>query len=100
MARKKDNDLIEMFDAAFKKQPANEDLGIQTFFANVRANNWKSAHHVCPSADIRAINLIFLAQAANRMYKQFQEERYLYWAIITVVLQVGSIFSVPLFISL
>ncbi len=39
-----DNDLVMMFEEAFKKQPTNEDLGVQTFFANVRAGNWKSAH--------------------------------------------------------
>lgn len=42
-----DTDLVIMFDEAFKKQPLNEDLGMQTFFANVRAGNWKSAHQVC-----------------------------------------------------
>ena len=42
-----DNDLVLMFDEAFKMQPSNEDLGIQTFVANVRASNWKSAHQVC-----------------------------------------------------
>ncbi|KAF9535277.1 actin cytoskeleton organization protein [Crepidotus variabilis] len=64
------NDLVTMFEEAFKKQPSNEDLGIQTFLANVRAGNWKSAH-----------------LTATRMYKQFQEERYLYWSIISAVLQ-------------
>jgi len=39
-----DNDLVVMFEEAFRKQPTNEDLGVQTFFANVRASNWKSAH--------------------------------------------------------
>jgi len=38
--------MVTMFDEAFKKQPQNEDLGCQTFFANVRAGNWKSAHQV------------------------------------------------------
>ncbi|KAH9484364.1 N-alpha-acetyltransferase 25, NatB auxiliary subunit [Psilocybe cubensis] len=64
------NDLVTMFEDAFKKQPTNEELGQQTFFANVRANHWKSAH-----------------QIATRMYKQFQEERYLYWSVISAVLQ-------------
>jgi N-terminal acetyltransferase B complex non-catalytic subunit len=35
-----------MFDNAFKQQPTNEDLGSQTFFANVRTGNWKTAQQV------------------------------------------------------
>lgn len=38
--------MIIMYEAAYKKQPANEELGAQTFFANIRANNWKSAQQV------------------------------------------------------
>lgn len=41
-----DKDMITMYDAAYKKQPTNEELGAQTFFANVRASNWKSAQQV------------------------------------------------------
>ena len=41
-----DNDMVMMFEEAYKKQPGNEDLGAQTFFANVRASHWKSAHNV------------------------------------------------------
>ena len=41
-----DNDMVGMFEEAFKKLPTNEDLGAQTFFANVRANHWKSAQQV------------------------------------------------------
>ncbi len=35
-----------MFEEAFKKEPANEDLGTQTFLANVRASHWKTAQQV------------------------------------------------------
>ncbi|KAF5377028.1 hypothetical protein D9757_007708 [Collybiopsis confluens] len=63
-------DMVTMYEAAYKKQPANEELGAQTFFANVRASNWKSAQLL-----------------ASKMYKQFQEERYLYWSVISSVLQ-------------
>lgn len=41
-----DNDMVTMYEEAYKKQPGNEDLGAQTFFANVRASQWKSAHNV------------------------------------------------------
>ncbi|KJA27088.1 hypothetical protein HYPSUDRAFT_35639 [Hypholoma sublateritium FD-334 SS-4] len=64
------NDMVGMFEEAFKKLPTNEDLGAQTFFANVRANRWKSAQ-----------------QIATRMFKQFQEDRYLYWSVMCAVLQ-------------
>ncbi|KAJ4487875.1 actin cytoskeleton organization protein [Lentinula aciculospora] len=71
-------DMITMYDAAYKKQPTNEELGAQTFFANVRASNWKSAQ-----------------QVASKMYKQFQEERYLYWSVISNVLQANDINTPP-----
>jgi N-terminal acetyltransferase B complex non-catalytic subunit len=35
--------MVTMFEEAYKQQPTNEELGVQTFFANVRANHWKSA---------------------------------------------------------
>lgn len=44
-----------MFTTASSLQPHNEDLAVQSFFANVRAGHWKTAQ-----------------QIANRMYKQFQ----------------------------
>ncbi|KAF5315874.1 hypothetical protein D9611_004760 [Ephemerocybe angulata] len=64
------NDVICMFEEAYKRQPTNEEYGAQTFFANIRAGNWKSAQ-----------------QIATRMHKQFQEDRYLYWSVISAVLQ-------------
>ncbi|KAF8965269.1 actin cytoskeleton organization protein [Flammula alnicola] len=72
------NDMVTMFEEAYKKLPANEDLGAQTFFANVRANHWKSAH-----------------QIATRMFKQFQDDRYLYWSVICAVLQAKDIATPP-----
>jgi hypothetical protein len=41
-----DKDMVMMFEEAYKQQPGNEELGAQTFFANVRASNWKSAQQV------------------------------------------------------
>lgn len=43
-----DKDMVKMFEEAYKQQPHNEELGAQTFFANVRASQWKSAQLVCP----------------------------------------------------
>lgn len=41
-----DNDLVTMFEEAFKKVPTNEEMGAQTFFANIRTANWKSGQLV------------------------------------------------------
>lgn len=38
--------MVTMFEEAYKQQPTNEELGAQTFFANVRAGHWKSAQQV------------------------------------------------------
>ncbi|TRM57612.1 N-acetyltransferase B complex non catalytic subunit-domain-containing protein, partial [Schizophyllum amplum] len=48
---------------AFKKQPGNEELGCQTVFANIRALRWKTAQ-----------------QLSQKLFKTFQDERYLYWS--------------------
>ncbi|KAG6874208.1 hypothetical protein C0995_003754 [Termitomyces sp. Mi166 len=67
------NDMVLMFEEAYKQQPLNEELGAQTFFANVRAGHWKSAQ-----------------QIATKMHKQFQEDRYLYWSVMSAVLQAND----------
>ena len=41
-----DTDMVVMFDEAYRRQPNNEELGAQDFFANVRTGNWKSAQQV------------------------------------------------------
>ena len=41
-----DMDMVTMYEDAYKQQPANEELGTQTFFANVRIGNWKAAQQV------------------------------------------------------
>ncbi|KXN86896.1 N-alpha-acetyltransferase 25, NatB auxiliary subunit [Leucoagaricus sp. SymC.cos] len=66
-------DMVKMFEEAYKQQPQNEELGAQTFFANVRANQWKSAQLI-----------------ATRMNKSFQDDRYLYWTVMSTVLQAGE----------
>ena len=38
--------MVAMYEDAYKQQPANEELGSQTFFANVRIGNWKAAQQV------------------------------------------------------
>ncbi|THG98979.1 hypothetical protein EW026_g3303 [Hermanssonia centrifuga] len=63
-------DIITMYESAWKQQPGNEELAIQTFSANARTGNWKLAQ-----------------QVAIRLHKQFKEDRYLYWNVFCAVLQ-------------
>ncbi|KAJ7709829.1 actin cytoskeleton organization protein [Mycena rosella] len=72
------NDMVTMFEEAYKQQPTNEDLAAQTFFANVRVLNWKAAQ-----------------QIATRMHKQFQEDRYIYWSVISAILQANDSMTAP-----
>ncbi|KAI0807388.1 N-acetyltransferase B complex non catalytic subunit-domain-containing protein [Fomes fomentarius] len=66
-------DMVTMYDDAYKQQPANEELGTQTFFANVRIGNWKAAQ-----------------QIATKMHKQFQDDHYLYWSVMGALLQAND----------
>ncbi|KAH7913728.1 N-acetyltransferase B complex non catalytic subunit-domain-containing protein [Hygrophoropsis aurantiaca] len=71
-------DMVTMFEDAYKQQPLNEELGAQTFFANVRTGNWKAAQLI-----------------ATRMHKQFQEDRYLYWSVMGAILQANDPVTAP-----
>ncbi|THH20680.1 hypothetical protein EW146_g718 [Bondarzewia mesenterica] len=66
-------DTVAMFEEAFKRQPLNEDLGMQTFFANIRTGNWKAGQ-----------------QLATKLNKQFHEDRYVYWGVMCAVLQAND----------
>lgn len=66
-------DLVKLFEDAFKQQPDNDELGRQAFFANVRAGNWKAAQLL-----------------ANRLNKQFHNDRYVFWGIMCTVLQAND----------
>ncbi|KAI0306474.1 actin cytoskeleton organization protein [Multifurca ochricompacta] len=66
-------DLVKLFEDAFKQQPDNDELGRQAFFANVRAGNWKAAQLL-----------------ANKLNKQFHNDRYIFWGIMCTVLQAND----------
>ncbi|KAF7323044.1 Actin cytoskeleton organization protein [Mycena chlorophos] len=68
LARQKD--IVTMFEEASKQLPASEDLAVQTFLANIRVQNFKAAQ-----------------QIAGRMHKQFQEDKYIYWHVLSAILQ-------------
>jgi len=85
--------MITMFDNAYKQQPTNEDLGSQTFFANVRTGNWKTAQQVnflCLYHMSAIIDLEQYCEVATKLHKQFHNDRYLYWSVISTVLQVSE----------
>ncbi|KAI0054150.1 hypothetical protein FA95DRAFT_1579189 [Auriscalpium vulgare] len=66
-------DTVTMFEDALKRQPGNEELAMQTFFANVRTGNWKAGQ-----------------QLATKLHKQFHADRYTYWSIMCAVLQASD----------
>ncbi|KAI0345163.1 hypothetical protein BDW22DRAFT_1354055 [Trametopsis cervina] len=66
-------DIISMYEAAWKQRPTDEELGINVFSSNARAANWKAAQ-----------------QIATKLYKQFKQERYLYWSVFCAVLQAND----------
>lgn len=59
-----------MFEDAFKKQPANEELGAQTFMSHIRVGSWKNAQVI-----------------ALKLFKTFKQPKYLFWSIMSAVLQ-------------
>lgn len=66
----RNQELMAMFEEAYKGQPQNEELGQQTFFSNTRAQHWKNAQ-----------------MTANKLFKQFQNPKYLYWSITSTLMQ-------------
>ncbi|KAG6898362.1 hypothetical protein C0992_009037 [Termitomyces sp. T32_za158] len=58
--------MVLMFEEAYKQQPTNEELGAQTFFANVRASHWKSAQQANDPATPTAMKTI-LYKLAHRI---------------------------------
>ncbi|KAI0726631.1 actin cytoskeleton organization protein [Fomitopsis betulina] len=66
-------DMVTMYEDAYKQQPSNEELGSQAFMANVRIGNWKSAQ-----------------QIATKLHKQFHDDHYLYWSVMSAVLQASD----------
>ena len=43
-----DDDMVTLFEWAYKKNPQSDEMGAQAFMANVRTGSWKSAQQVCP----------------------------------------------------
>ena len=84
-----DKDMITMFEEAYKQQPTNEELAAQTFFANVRASNWKSAQQVCSHVLIQTRST-YVAATCGRCEASWRT-----WTSIPASLQTGSYADKP-----
>lgn len=58
--------MASMFDEAFKQNPANEELGIQSFFANLKTGNWKAGQQVRTLANVTLLfDILWLEKCSN-----------------------------------
>lgn len=64
------NKICEMYDAASKKDPTNEDILTNLFMAHVRLGDYKQQQ-----------------QTALRLYKVKPKNPYYFWAVMSVVMQ-------------
>lgn len=64
-------DIVNMYEDAFRRVPHNEELGVQTFFALVRVGSWKTAQ-----------------QVSLKLSKLFpSNSRYIFWSATSAYLQ-------------
>ncbi|BGP37872.1 mitochondrial distribution and morphology [Rhodotorula kratochvilovae] len=68
------DDALELLAKAVQRNPNNEELSMEAFLQYVRANDRKSAQ-----------------QISMRMAKQFQDERYFWWSILSTILLVRDL---------
>ncbi|KND04408.1 uncharacterized protein SPPG_00138 [Spizellomyces punctatus DAOM BR117] len=69
-AHQKHADIIAVYESAYMQAPKNEELANHWFMALTRADDRKS-----------------MQQGAMKLQKQFKDNRYLFWTIMTVWLQ-------------
>ncbi|KAJ3012361.1 N-alpha-acetyltransferase 25, NatB auxiliary subunit [Thoreauomyces humboldtii] len=69
-SNRKTREVIEVYANAYTQDPRNEEIANHWFMALVRAGDWKQVQ-----------------QASMKIQKQFQNNRYLFWTIVTVWLQ-------------
>lgn len=65
-----DEELCKLYEQAMKANPGNEELGTQLFFSLVRLKDYKRQQHT-----------------AFKLYKSFGNTRYMFWGIMSVLLQ-------------
>ncbi|RUS28495.1 N-acetyltransferase B complex non catalytic subunit-domain-containing protein, partial [Jimgerdemannia flammicorona] len=66
----KHDEIVAIYEAAAKKQPQNEEFGNHWFMAMVRNGDYKGQK-----------------EAALKLHKSFKGNKYLFWAIMSLVLQ-------------
>lgn len=65
-----DSLIVELYENAANAQPKNEEFGIQWFMAMVRNNDFKGQQ-----------------AAAVKLHRTFKQNKYLFWAIMSLALQ-------------
>ncbi|BGP54000.1 mitochondrial distribution and morphology [Rhodotorula sphaerocarpa] len=68
------DDALDLLAKAVQKNPDNEELAMDAFVQYLRVDDCKAAQ-----------------QISMRMAKQFKEERYLWWSILTTILQIRDL---------
>ncbi|RUP44220.1 hypothetical protein BC936DRAFT_149757 [Jimgerdemannia flammicorona] len=68
-----DDEIVAIYEAAAKKQPQNEEFGNHWFMAMVRNGDYKGQK-----------------EAALKLHKSFKGNKYLFWAIMSLVLQASA----------
>lgn len=68
------NKICEMYDAASKKDPTNEEILTNLFMSHVRLGDYKQQQ-----------------QTALRLYKVKPKNPYYFWAVMSVVMQVSLV---------
>ncbi|OZJ06807.1 hypothetical protein BZG36_00101 [Bifiguratus adelaidae] len=63
-------EIVSMYENAAKKQPNNEEFGVHWFMAMVRSQDYKGQQ-----------------QAALKLHKTFKKDKYMFWNIMSMLLQ-------------
>ncbi|EJU05253.1 hypothetical protein DACRYDRAFT_19822 [Dacryopinax primogenitus] len=66
-------DIVTLYDDAFKKHPDNEEIGAQAFLAMIKVRSWKTAQ-----------------QVGLKLWKTVKHDRYLYWYLMSVTQQASD----------
>ncbi|KZO97767.1 hypothetical protein CALVIDRAFT_60044 [Calocera viscosa TUFC12733] len=66
-------DIVTLYDDAFKRHPDNEEIGAQAFLAMIKVRSWKTAQ-----------------QVGLKLWKTVKHDRYLYWYLMSVTQQAAD----------
>jgi len=65
--------ITNMYEAAWSKEPDNEDYAVTLFLSAIRGRDFVKCQ-----------------QVASKLYKKFNKAKYLHWAIVCILLQVQA----------